>query len=252
MALSTFEARFPPERSDQALRNEEEIDTKEPLNLVALFQEKSSLTAEAAFISHRDRRPDVADAKAALSKTLPAETSLKDGDIIFQSSSAFDEAKAIQIVSKSPMTHCGILFKEGKDWYVYEAVDPVNKTLLKDFAKTANGETYAVRRLNDEAALTPDALKKMREYMEGNVGKPYDHKFGWGNDKMYCSELVWKAYYEATRQKIGKVKMVGDFDLTDPLVKRLVEERYGKNVPVTEPTITPGDVFNSRRLKTIK
>jgi uncharacterized protein YycO len=109
-----------------------------------------------------------------------------------------------------------------------------------------------VRRLEDDKALTPDALKKMKEYMEGSLGKDYDHKFGWGNDKLYCSELVWKAYYEATRLKVGKVKMVGDFDLTDPLVKRLVEERYGKNVPVTEPTITPGDVFNSRRLKTIK
>lgn len=205
-----------------------------------------------AFAGHRDCKRDIPDAKADLSKTIPAESSLKDGDIIFQSNSAFDEGKAIQIVSKSPLTHCGVLFKEGKEWFVYEAVQPVTKTPLKDFVKTANGETYAVRRLRDEEPLTPDALKKMKEYMESNVGKDYDHKFGWGNDKMYCSELVWKAYYEATRLKVGKVKMVGDFDLTDPLVKRLVEERYGKNVPTSEPTITPGDVFNSRRLKTIK
>ena len=235
----------------------------EPLNLLDLlgadaqkFSRKAELNFDferTEFVSHRDRkRGDAPNAKADLSKTLPPESSLKDGDIIFQSNGAFDEGKAIQIVSKSPLTHCGVLFKEGNEWYVYEAIQPVAKTLLKDFAKTANGETYAVRRLSDEAPLTADALKKMKEYMESNIGKDYDHKFGWGNDKLYCSELVWKAYYESTRLKIGKVKMVGDFDLTDPLVKRLVEERYGKNVPVTEPTVTPGEVFNCRRLKTVK
>lgn len=217
-----------------------------PLNLLDLF-------TQTEFVAERgDRKHTKPDVKAELSKTLPPESSLREGDIIFQSSSAFDEAKAIQIVSKSPLTHCGVLFKENDEWYVYEAVQPIAKTKLKDFAKTENGETYLVRRLADDTPLSADALKKMRDYLDKQIGKDYDHKFGWGNDKLYCSELVWKAYYEATRLKIGKVKMVGDFDLTDPLVKRLVEERYGKNVPVTEPTITPGDLYNSRRLKTVK
>jgi hypothetical protein len=193
------------------------------------------------------------DAKKDLKKELPAEANLRDGDIIFVSSSAFEEARAIQTVSKSPMTHCGVLFKEGNEWFVYEAVQPVQKTPLKDFHKTDGGETYAVRRLKDaDTVLTKENLEKLHKSVKDQVGKDYDHLFGWGNDKMYCSELVWKAYYESTRQKVGQVKMVGDFDLSDPLVKKHVEARYGKNVPVTEPTITPGGIFDSRLLKTVR
>lgn len=202
---------------------------------------------------HHRHKEIPSDAKKDLKKELPKQEDLRDGDIIFVSSSAFEEAKAIQTVSKSPMTHCGILFKEGDDWFVYEAVQPVKKTPLKDFHKPDSGETYAVRRLKDaDTVLTKENLTKLHDAVKGQVGKDYDHLFGWGNDKMYCSELVWKAYYEATRQKVGQVKMVGDFDLTDPLVKKHVEARYGKNVPVTEPTITPGGIFDSRLLKTVR
>lgn len=201
---------------------------------------------------HRHRHRE-STAAADLKKDLPAEKDLRDGDIIFVSNGSFDEGKAIQKVSKSPMTHCGVLFKEGNDWFVYEAVQPVKKTPLKDFHKTDNGETYAVRRLkNADEVLTTDNLDKLHKALQKNEGKDYDHLFGWGNDKMYCSELVWKAYYESTKLKIGKIQMVGDFDLKDPLVAKLVEARYGKDVPITEPTITPGAVFDSRLLKTIR
>lgn len=202
---------------------------------------------------HGGRHGEKPDAKKDLKKELPPEANLRDGDIIFVSSSAFEEARAIQTVSKSPMTHCGVLFKEGKDWFVYEAVQPVKKTPLKEFHKPDSGETYAVRRLKDaDTVLNNDNLEKLHKAVKDQVGKDYDHLFGWGNDKMYCSELVWKAYYESTRQKVGQVKMVGDFDLSDPLVKKHVEARYGKNVPVTEPTITPGGIYESRLLKTVK
>lgn len=195
----------------------------------------------------------VPDARTELKKDLPPESSLKDGDIIFLSSSAFDEAKAIQLVSNSPLTHCGVLFKEGEDWVVYEAAQPVKRTPLKDFHHTENGETYLVRRLkNADDVLDAKTLDKMHDYLKGNVGKNYDHLFAWGNDKMYCSELVWKAYYEASRVKVGEIKMVGDYDLSDPLVKKIVDQRYGKDVPITEPTIAPGGIYESPLLKTVK
>lgn len=202
---------------------------------------------------HGGRHGEKPDAKKDLKKDLPAEANLRDGDIIFVSNSNFEEGRAIQKVSNSPMTHCGILFKEGKEWFVYEAVQPVKKTPLKELHKPDSGETYAVRRLKDaDSVLTKETLEKLRTAVKDQVGKDYDQLFGWGNDKMYCSELVWKAYYEATRQKVGHIKMVGDFDLSDPVVKKQVEARYGKNVPVTEPTITPGGIYESRLLKTVK
>lgn len=222
-----------------------------PADAAATEATKTAETKERGDRHHHKR--DKPDAKSELKKDLPPEKNLKNGDIIFVSNSSFEEGKAIQAVSKSPLTHCGILFKEDDQWFVYEAVQPIKKTPLKDFHKTDNGETYLVRRLkHDDIILTKDVTDKLHNYLKSNEGKDYDHLFGWGNDKMYCSELVWKAYYEAARVKVGQIKMVGDYDLSDPIVKKQVELRYGKNVPVTEPTITPGGVYESKLLKTVK
>lgn len=265
MALEAYAAEQFLPASQQSLSNS-------PLSLLALYEDKSSQPAKtsegrnnqpvggsseaAAATEDREKchhKHKVSDATADLKKNLPPESHLRDGDIIFQSSSAFEEARAIQLVSKSPLTHCGVLFKEGNDWYVYEAAQPVRKTLLKDFAKTDHEETYAVRRLKHaDTLLTTKVLDKMHDYLKGNVGKDYDVKFGWGDDRMYCSELVWKAYYHASRLKVGNIQMIGDFDLSNPLVKKHVDARYGQNVPITEPTITPGGVFDSKLLKTVK
>ena len=58
--------------------------------------------------------------------------SYKDGDIIFQTTSGAT-GKAIQLATHSKYNHCGVLFFENNEWIVYEAVQPVRKTSLKDF-----------------------------------------------------------------------------------------------------------------------
>jgi len=55
---------------------------------------------------------------------------LKSGDIIFQTSKS-SQSIAIQRATKSKYSHMGIIYKEGKNTYVYEAVQPVKLTPLK-------------------------------------------------------------------------------------------------------------------------
>ncbi len=238
------------ERNEQQfnllLRNLEKLDpTQKGLDLWA----RSTLICEKADSKRKEGESSATD---ELKKAPPPDSSLRDGDIVFQSSSG-PEATAIQRATKSPLTHCGVLFKEGNDWYVYEAVQPVKKTLLKDFAKNGDGDKYVVRRLKDaDNVLTDKVLDKMHKYLKQNVGKDYDLKFEWSDDRMYCSELVWKAYRDATGLKVGKLKKMGDYDLSDPDVKKALEDRYGKNLPLSEPTIAPGAIFDSKLLKTVR
>jgi hypothetical protein len=64
---------------------------------------------------------------------------------------------------------------------------------------------------------------------------------------MYCSELVWKAY-RAAGVELTEPKPMKSFDLSSPLVKSVMQERYGKDVPLDEPMVSPGDLFQSEHL----
>ncbi|SCC05171.1 Permuted papain-like amidase enzyme, YaeF/YiiX, C92 family [Gilliamella bombicola] len=44
-------------------------------------------------------------------------------------------------------------------------------------------------------------------------GKPYDIWFGWDNNYIYCSELIWKIYDKALKLKIGQLQTIKDFNL---------------------------------------
>lgn len=175
---------------------------------------------------------------------------LKEGDIIFQTSKS-SQSTAIQLATHSPYTHVGILFNRNNNWCVLEAIGPVKYTSFKNWQANGIGSHYTIKRLKDSQALTPHTLEKLR--LEGNrlVGKPYDPYFGWSDDKLYCSELVWKVYKKAADIEIGVPRTLGEFDLTPPKVKVKLAERYGDNIPLNERVVAPSTIFESQLLTTI-
>jgi len=104
---------------------------------------------------------------------------------------------------------------------------------------------------NSEQILKPDVLSKMKQVGEKYRGKDYDLYFGWSDERIYCSELIWKIYKEALNLEIGKLQKITDFDLSHPLVKAKLKERYGNNIPLDEPAISPANMFNSDLLETV-
>jgi len=68
---------------------------------------------------------------------------------------------------------------------------------------------------------------------------------------MYCSELVWKIYQRELGIRIGELQKIKEFDLTDPIVRKKMRERYGTDVPLEEPVISPIAMFESPRLITV-
>lgn len=50
---------------------------------------------------------------------------------------------------------------------------------------------------------------------------------------------------------MGVRQRLREFDLSDPVVKAKMRERYGKNVPMNEPVISPGAQFDSSLLETV-
>lgn len=180
------------------------------------------------------------------------DTCFHDGDLIFQSS-ASGQSQAIQLATHSKYSHCGLLFNDKGEWFVYEAVQPVKKTPFLEWIKHGDNEYYVVKRLREaDHIMTKDTLNKMRNMIHNQMGKDYDLAFDWNDDKMYCSELVWKAYKSATGLEIGKTKPLADYDLSNPIVKKKLQDRYGNNIPKDEPMISPGSIFESELLVTVR
>lgn len=177
---------------------------------------------------------------------------IQNGDLIFHTSQS-SQSEAIQIATNSKYSHIGIIYKEGKEYFVYEAIQPVKITKLQDWINRGENGKYVVKRLkNRDELLTFDGIEKMKVIGQKYLGKDYDLRFEWSDDKIYCSELVWKIYKEAFNIEIGKLEKFGDFDLSNETVDRKVKERYGSDIPKDELVITPDRMFKSEHLITIK
>lgn len=176
---------------------------------------------------------------------------LKEGDLIFQTSLS-SQSIAIQRATKSKYSHCGLIYKRGKDYFVFEAVQPVKLTPIENWIARGKNGKFVIKRLkNSDEILTSSVLLKMKKIGEQFVGKQYDLTFEWTDEKIYCSELIWKIYQRATGIQIGKPEKLSDFDLSDKAVQQKFKERYGKTLPHQDTVISPASVFNSENLITV-
>lgn len=172
---------------------------------------------------------------------------LQDGDIIFQASKSRQSA-AIHQATHSQISHVGIIFLEKDGWYVYEAVGPVVKTPIGDWIESGVDAHYSIKRLKSPNKLPQQSIEKLKAVWKRFEGKPYDPYFEWSDQRIYCSELVWKMYKESLNIEVGHLQKLGDFDLDSKVVKQLLAERYGANVPLGETVIAPSTMFNSANL----
>lgn len=176
---------------------------------------------------------------------------IKNGDMVFQCSIS-PQCEAIQLATHSEYTHCGIIFKSGSEINVYEAVQPVKVTPLNKWIARGKGGYFVIKRLsNADKLLNEKVVSNMISEAELMKGKSYDIYFGWSDEKIYCSELIWKIYKRGAGIEIGKLQTLKEFDLTSAPVKKIMNERYGADIPYNETVISPASIFDSELLTTI-
>ena len=181
----------------------------------------------------------------------------QNGDIIFHTSTS-SQSEAVQLVTKSKYSHVGIVYKDGKDAYVLEAVEPVKTTPLKKWIARGVDQRFVVKRLRKaKKLLTAEALKEMKLVAQQFLGKcerkvtHYDLCFEWTDKRMYCSELVWKIYERALGIEIGERKRLKDFNLSHKAVEKIRKQRKECPFLPDEWVISPADMFKSPLLKTV-
>ncbi len=187
----------------------------------------------------------------ASATVAPLATTLHEGDLIFHTSQSA-QSQAIQLATHSPYSHCGLLYKTNGEWQVFEAVQPVKLTPLARWVARGQGQHFVVKRLRDaRTALTPSALARLRAAGQPMLGHSYDLAFEWSDARIYCSELIWKVYDRGLHRQLGQLQQLRDFDLSHPAVQAKLRERYGAQLPLSEPVISPASIFSSPELVTV-
>ncbi|NBW95482.1 MAG: hypothetical protein EBR28_01810 [Planctomycetia bacterium] len=171
----------------------------------------------------------------------------QDGDVIFQSLPHGPIVWAIEGVTRSPYSHCGIVAKRDGEWIVYEAYRGVSATPLKTFLFRGRGGGFAVYRLRDEHRRhVPETLRCCETYL----GRPYDIRYRLDDEKIYCSELIYKAYRDATHgERLGDLSRFGDMNWQP--YEMLIRQVEGGDVPVDREMITPAGLARARQLELV-
>jgi cell wall-associated NlpC family hydrolase len=110
---------------------------------------------------------------------------------------------------------------------------------------------WGVYRLKDAPAdpLWRDKVVRAARAMKG---KHYDGLFQWGDDRIYCSELVWKAYRRGAGIELAPLERIGDLDVSAPPVQRLIKSRLrGRKLNLDEPVVTPGRLYASDKIESV-
>ena len=193
---------------------------------------------------------------ALVTVELPAQSpaqvkdaSWRDGDILFQGSIS-PQCKAIEQATRSPWTHCAIVFIDANGPYVIEAVQPVRRTELKEWLARGRNGVYVVKRLKEP--LDASAIERMKAEAAKYMNMDYDAYFQWDDERIYCSELVWKIYKQGAGIEVGEIERFGDMDLTGREARMILNDRFGEAVPKDEPVVTPASIFRSPLLVTAR
>ncbi|HTN76979.1 MAG TPA: YiiX/YebB-like N1pC/P60 family cysteine hydrolase [Pirellulaceae bacterium] len=170
----------------------------------------------------------------------------QEGDIIMQSLTRGPMINMIEGATKSPWSHCGIVMREQGRWVVYEASSYVEGTPLADVILRSRDEQYAIYRLKPEHRQhIPRVLEEVRKL----DGLPYDTRYEMDDEKIYCSELIYKAYRNATGRPLGKLVRLDE--LAWQPYEQFIEKLEGGPVPLDRVMITPRDLAQAEQLELV-
>jgi uncharacterized protein YycO len=169
------------------------------------------------------------------------------GDVLFQSLPHNELTDAIEGASKSPYSHCGIVVKRGEAWLVLEANGPgVREIELDRWIRQGRGAGFATYRF--EAKYTPQIgsiVAAARKFL----GKPYDIHYDLDDAKIYCSELIYKAFLDATGEELGTIRKLGELDWKPH--EAIIRKIENGGLPLERRMITPGDMAAAKQLQPV-
>ena len=169
----------------------------------------------------------------------------KEGDMIFQSLPFGELTTVIEGATDSPYSHVGLVVKKNGFWYVREAIGKVRDTPLLWWILRGRGDTFSVYRLKKEYQKNiPSLVKESQTFL----GYPYDFHYELDDEKIYCSELIYKAYKRTTGRKLGKITTLSQLNWK-PYKEFILS--IENTIPLDREIITPKDLAEAHELELV-
>ena len=171
----------------------------------------------------------------------------QEGDIVFQSLLKNPLVNSIEGITGSPYSHCGIIVNKDNKWMVLEAIGPVKETQLLSWILQSRDLKIDIYRFKTKFKKDiPGMIKEAYKF----TGKPYDIRYRMDDEKIYCSEIIYKAYKNATGKELGTLSRLGDLNWKP--YKATIEYFEKGSVPEDRLMITPVSIAKSPLLEKIK
>jgi len=167
----------------------------------------------------------------------------KEGDIVFQSLPREELVDAIEGVTHSPYSHCGVVLRRDDRWVVIESILDVHETPLLLWMQRGRKAGFAVYRLDPKYAA---AIPEFKKHLLAYTGFPYDYDYELSDKAIYCSELPYKAFYKATGEEMGTLEKLGDLDWKP--FEGFIKSMQGNKLPLDRLMITPASLSNAKQL----
>ena len=159
-----------------------------------------------------------------LAGTRFGDLALESGDLIFRSGTNVVSRAVLGLDSASSFSHVGIVYLAGDEPLVIHAIpgenlwraEPLRIDSLADYLSDENTTSVAIMRLiADATEIRKKAADAALSFAQDGV--LFDGKFDTeSSDRMYCTELVWRAY-----KAVGLDLIDGSFDkVRGPLFSR--------------------------------
>lgn len=181
-------------------------------------------------------------------RPVPVDISRLDfraGDVLLQHF-ASKLGSVIADVSNSQYSHCGMVLIRDNEPHVIEAIGPVRIVPVEDWIK--QGQLHHFTQLRPRR-LTAVQIEKAIDEAEKMLGQPYDIQYEWDDEKIYCSELIYKAFDRALGIEIGEKQKLRELKWkTHPL---FITYLAGGRLPLNRVMVTPESLVRCERLKLI-
>jgi Permuted papain-like amidase enzyme, YaeF/YiiX, C92 family len=170
----------------------------------------------------------------------------RDGDVLFQSLPHGELVDAIEGITESEWSHCGVVMRKGNMWVVVESIGQVRETPLFLWIPRGRAGRFAAYR---PSAGNNGDRSLLRTALGGFMGRPYDFRYAPGDGEIYCSELVFKAYRDAYGLELGEWQSLGDLNWRP--FESFIRKMEAGSLPLARPMITPVALTKSASLSRV-
>jgi hypothetical protein len=173
----------------------------------------------------------------------PAVLDLKDGDVVFQHLTG-KLGSVIAEVTESPLTHCGMVVHRRGEPYVIEAIGPVRYIAFKKWVAQGDQGHFSQMRLK---SASEEQIAKTVTAAETLLGLPYDIQYDFDDEKIYCSELVYKAYLRGGEIEVGSKEALRDLNWKGS--EKFIRVLAGGELPLDRQMVTPVSISRDPKFK---